>query len=102
MTTIHLLASLGPGQQFPVPIEAGLLESHQKCSAAVLEDYEAVTIHLRLEVPVRRLKANAQRGKLFRERKKKEKLEASPVEKVTKNPQKNSTNSSSATAKSPS
>ncbi|GFW16259.1 uncharacterized protein TNCV_4264241 [Trichonephila clavipes] len=46
---------------------------------------------------VRKPKSNAQRGKEFRERKKK--LAASPVEKVTKK-QKNSANSSSATAKS--
>ncbi|GFT67831.1 hypothetical protein TNCV_4518081 [Trichonephila clavipes] len=43
-------------------------------------------------------KSNAQRGKEFRERKKKEKLAASPVGKVT--PPQNSANSSSATAKS--
>ncbi|GFV91643.1 hypothetical protein TNCV_4762081 [Trichonephila clavipes] len=42
-------------------------------------------------------KSNAQRGKEFRERKKKEKLAASPVEKMTR--KKNSANSSSATAK---
>ncbi|GFW75546.1 uncharacterized protein TNCV_4427291 [Trichonephila clavipes] len=44
-------------------------------------------------------KPNAQRGKEFREGKQKEKLAASPVEKETKK-QKNSANSSSATAKS--
>ncbi|GFY31125.1 uncharacterized protein TNCV_4360321 [Trichonephila clavipes] len=44
-------------------------------------------------------KSNARRGKVFRERKKKEKLAASPVENVTKN-QKYNANSSSATAKS--
>ncbi|PRD29985.1 UNVERIFIED_CONTAM: hypothetical protein NCL1_27771 [Trichonephila clavipes] len=49
------------------------------------------------ETPLRKPKSNAQRGKEFRERKKK--LAASPVEKVTKK-QKNSANSSSATAKS--
>ncbi|GFX77344.1 hypothetical protein TNCV_5064701 [Trichonephila clavipes] len=50
-------------------------------------------------VPVRMPKSSAQRGKEFRERK--GKLAASPVEKVTKK-RKNSANSSSATAKSPS
>ncbi|GFV62464.1 hypothetical protein TNCV_630431 [Trichonephila clavipes] len=44
-------------------------------------------------------KSNAQRGKEFRERKKKGKLAESPVEKVTKK-QKNSANSSSAITKS--
>ncbi|GFT77690.1 uncharacterized protein TNCV_4245611 [Trichonephila clavipes] len=45
-------------------------------------------------------KSNAQRVKEFRERKKKEKLAASPVKKVTIKNQKNIANSSSATAKS--
>ncbi|GFV14191.1 hypothetical protein TNCV_526651 [Trichonephila clavipes] len=51
-------------------------------------------------------KSNAQRGKVFRERKKKEKLAASPVEKVTrkkqskKKEQKNIANLLSATAES--
>ncbi|GFV86457.1 uncharacterized protein TNCV_2156501 [Trichonephila clavipes] len=53
-------------------------------------------------------KSNAQRGKVFRERKKKEKLSASPVEKVTRKkatttkPQKNIANLLSATVESPS
>ncbi|GFW63239.1 hypothetical protein TNCV_3476551 [Trichonephila clavipes] len=48
-------------------------------------------------------KSNAQRGKVFRERKKKEKLAAIPVEKVTKKrKQKNIANSLNATAKYPS
>ncbi|GFU79323.1 uncharacterized protein TNCV_2138461 [Trichonephila clavipes] len=52
-------------------------------------------------------KSNAQRGKVFRERKKKEKLAASPVEKVTrkeqgKKTQKNIANLLCATAESPS
>ncbi|GFX30653.1 hypothetical protein TNCV_4861771 [Trichonephila clavipes] len=50
-------------------------------------------------------KSNAQRGKEFHERKKKEKLAASPVTKVTKKrkeKQKNIANSSRATATSPS
>ncbi|GFX70040.1 uncharacterized protein TNCV_4614791 [Trichonephila clavipes] len=45
-------------------------------------------------------KSHAQRGKEFRERKKKEKLTASPVKKVTKKKKKNIANSLSATAKS--
>ncbi|GFV23957.1 hypothetical protein TNCV_273201 [Trichonephila clavipes] len=48
---------------------------------------------------VRMPKSNAQKGKEFSEREKKN-LAASPVEKVTKIPQKNNANSSSATAKS--
>ncbi|GFW10041.1 hypothetical protein TNCV_4208061 [Trichonephila clavipes] len=44
-------------------------------------------------------KSNAQRGNVFSERKKKEKLAASPIEKATRKP-KNSAHSSSVTAKS--
>ncbi|PRD28975.1 UNVERIFIED_CONTAM: hypothetical protein NCL1_30808 [Trichonephila clavipes] len=51
-------------------------------------------------------KSNAQRGKVFRERKKKEKLAASPVKKVTRKKalknQKNIANLLSATVESPS
>ncbi|GFX74927.1 hypothetical protein TNCV_1844991 [Trichonephila clavipes] len=46
-------------------------------------------------------KSNAQRGKEFRERKKRKKLAAKSSRKSDKNTQKNSANSSSDTAKSP-
>ncbi|GFU97495.1 hypothetical protein TNCV_1913501 [Trichonephila clavipes] len=66
----------------------------------VKKQTEVIFPHPRNRRHVRMPKSNAQRGKEFRERKKKGKLAASPVEKVTKKPQKNSANSSSATAKS--
>ncbi|PRD36882.1 UNVERIFIED_CONTAM: hypothetical protein NCL1_07220 [Trichonephila clavipes] len=63
---------------------------------------QQITDYNRLDTDdsIRMPKSDAQRGKEFRERKKI--LAASPVEKVTKKKQKNSANSSSATAKSPS
>ncbi|GFX62408.1 hypothetical protein TNCV_1381331 [Trichonephila clavipes] len=60
------------------------------------DKFRVVTVRIRMP------KSNAQRGEELREEKKEEKLAASPGKNVTKKQKKNSSNSPSATAKSPS